>query len=246
MLPVSIAIITKNEEENIEAALKSVSGAQEIIVVDSFSSDRTIEICRRYTGKVYQHAWEGFAKQKQRAVDYAACPWVLVLEADERVTPDLWKEIADAISREDCNGYYISRKNYFLGTWIKHSGWWPDQTLRLFRKDRGRFELREVHEKIVVEGGVGYLNNPLKHFTYRSISEFVQRNDNYSSLAAIEIVKKSGKADIFSLTAKPAATFLKMYFLRLGFLDGMHGFVLAVLYSYYTFLKYAKTLDLKP
>ncbi len=243
MFPVSVVIVTKNEELNIEDALKSVSDAKEIIVVDSFSTDRTIEICRKYTDKVYQHEWQGFARQKQSAVDYAQGPWILILDADERVAPGLKAEIMENISNTDCNGFYMPRENYFIGKWIKHSGWWPDNTLRLFKKDKGRLEPREVHEKVVVEGSVGYLKNPLKHFTYRRVSDFVERMERYSTLAAVEIRKSSGRAGLFSLTIKPFATFMKMYLIRLGFLDGIRGLMLAVLYSYYTFLKYAKTWE---
>ncbi len=243
MFPVSVVIVTKDEELNIEDALKSVSDAKEIIVVDSFSTDRTIEICRKYTDKVYQHEWQGFARQKQSAVDYAQGPWILILDADERVAPGLKAEIMENISNTDCNGFYMPRENYFIGKWIKHSGWWPDNTLRLFKKDKGRLEPREVHEKVVVEGSVGYLKNPLKHFTYRSVSDFVERMERYSTLAAVEIRKGSGRAGLFSLTIKPFATFMKMYLIRLGFLDGIRGLMLAVLYSYYTFLKYAKTWE---
>ncbi|MBI5055818.1 MAG: glycosyltransferase family 2 protein [Nitrospirae bacterium] len=243
MFPVSVAIITKNEEHNIEDALESVADAKEIIVVDSFSSDRTVEICRKFTDKVFQHQWDGYARQKQRAVDLAGGQWVLILDADERVTPDLKAEIVKTIAQTDCNGFYMSRENYFIGKWIKHGGWWPDNTLRLFKKDKGRFEIREVHEKIVVEGRTGYLKNPLRHYTYRSIPDFTARMERYSTLAAREILKSSGKAGAFSLTVKPLSTFLKMYVLRLGVLDGKRGLILAVLYSYYTFLKYAKTWE---
>ncbi len=243
LFPVSVAIITKNEEQNIEDALKSVVDAKEIVIVDAFSSDRTVEICRKYTDKIFQHEWEGFALQKQKAVDYAKGEWILILDADERVTPELKAEIINAVSAFDCNGFYIPRENYFLGKWIKHSGWWPDYTLRLFRKNKGYFEIREVHEKIIVEGKTEYLKQPLKHFTYRSLSDFIFRMDNYSALAARELKKKKGAAGLLSLLIRPPATFIKMYCLRLGFLDGIHGLILAVLYSYYTFLKYAKTRD---
>jgi glycosyltransferase involved in cell wall biosynthesis len=243
LLPISVVIATRNEENNIEDALKSVSDASEIIVVDSFSTDRTVEICKKYTDIIHQHEWQGFACQKQMAVDYAVGPWVLILDADERVTPALKTEIVNKLSKEGYNGFYIPRENYFIGKWIKHSGWWPDYTLRLFMKNKGRLEQREVHEKVVVEGNTGYLKNPLKHYTYRSVSDFAERMDRYSSLAAKEIEKNSGKAGIYSLTVKPTATFVKMYFLRRGFLDGIHGIMLAVLYSFYTFLKYAKTWE---
>jgi glycosyltransferase involved in cell wall biosynthesis len=243
LFPVSVVIVTKNEELNIEDALKSVADAKEIIVVDSFSTDRTLDICRKYTDKIHQHEWQGFARQKQTAVDYAEGPWVLILDADERVTPELKAEMVNSISDTDCNGFYMPRENYFIGKWIRHSGWWPDQTLRLFRKDKGRLEPREVHERVVVEGNTAYLKNPLKHYTYRSVSDFVERMERYSTLAAKEIRKNSGRAGLFSLTIKPLATFVKMYFLRRGLLDGTRGLMLAVLYSYYTFLKYAKTWE---
>lgn len=245
VFPVSVVIVTKNEEINIEDALKSVEGAEEIIVVDSYSTDRTVEICKKYTEKVFRHEWEGYAPQKQRAVDYAEGKWVLILDADERVTPELKAEIKGKISDTDFSGFYIPRESYFIGKRIKHSGWWPDHTLRLFIKDNGRLEHREVHEKVVVQGKTGYLKNPFKHYTYRSISDFTKKMENYSTLAAREIGKKSGSAGLFSLTVRPLCTFLKMYLLRRGFLDGVRGLMLAVLYSYYTFLKYAKTWEKK-
>jgi len=241
MLPVSVVIVTKNEERNIGDALKSVSDAQEIIVIDSFSTDRTVGICREYTDKVFQQEWQGFARQKQAAVDLAKGEWVLILDADERVTPQLKAEITNSIAGTDLNGFFVPRENYFMGKWIRHSGWWPDHTLRLFRKDKGRLEPREVHEKVVIDGQAGYLKNPLKHYTYHSVQDFLERNDRYSDLAAREILKTSGRAGLFSLTLKPLATFIKMYILKLGLLDGASGLMLALLYTRYTFLKYAKT-----
>lgn len=243
MFPVSVAIITKNEENNIEDALRSVADAHEIVVVDAYSSDRTVEICRKYTDKVFQHEWRGFAGQKQTAVDYTRGPWVLILDADERVPPGLKKEVTDTLSGTDCSGFYVPRKNHFLGKWIRHSGWWPDNTLRLFKKESGHLEPREVHERVTVKGRVGYLRHPLTHYTYWSLTDFIKRMENYSTLAAKEIRDNKGRAGLFSLTAKPVATFLKMYVLRLGILDGKRGLILAILYSYYTFLKYAKTWE---
>ncbi|MEW6601027.1 MAG: glycosyltransferase family 2 protein [Nitrospirota bacterium] len=243
MFPISVVIVTKNEEINIEDALKSVADANEIIVVDSFSTDRTVDICRKYTDKVHQHEWQGFARQKQTAVDYAEGPWVLILDADERVTPELKAEILKNISDTNVNGFYMPRENYFIGKRIRYGGWWPDYTLRLFQKDKGRLGPREVHERVVVEGSTACLKNPLRHFTYRSVSDFVERMERYSTLAAKEIRKNSGRAGLFSLAIKPPFTFIKMYFFRLGLLDGTRGFMLAALYSFYTFLKYAKTWE---
>ena len=134
MIPVSIVIVTKNEEANIEAALDSVKDAAEIVVIDSFSSDRTVEICRKYTDKVFQKEWEGYAKQKQSAVDLAEGPWVFMLDADERFTPELKAEVINAVEEDSHNGFYAPEKNFFMDRWIRHGGWWPDYTLRLFKK----------------------------------------------------------------------------------------------------------------
>ena len=243
MLPVSVVIVTKDEERNIKDALESAAGADEIVIVDSFSSDRTIEICKSYTDRIFQSPWEGYARQKQKAVDYAKGPWVLILDADERLTPELRDEITGVLSKPGPKGFYLPRKNFFLGRWIKHSGWWPDHTLRLFRKDKAFIEDREVHEKVVLEGNAGHLRNPLLHYTYRTISDFLRKMENYSALAAKEIRKNSGSPGLFSITVKPVFTFMKMFFLRLGFLDGTHGLILAVLYSYYTFLKYVRAWE---
>jgi len=243
LIPVSVVIVTKDEEKNIEDALKSVADADEIIVVDSFSTDRTIELCRAYTDKIFQHEWQGFARQKQLAVDYAKGPWVLLLDADERVTSELKKEISGKISlpaSHDFYGFYLPRKNFFLGKWIRHSGWWPDYTLRLFRKDKASLEDREVHEKVVIDGPAAYLKNPLEHYTYRTVTDFLRKMEIYSTLAAKEIRKTSGGTGILSIAIRPAFTFVKMFFFRLGFLDGAYGLLLALLYGYYTFLKYAK------
>lgn len=245
-IPVSVAIITKNEERNIREALESVREFEEIVVIDSLSNDRTVDICKEFTDKVYIIPWQSFAKQKQYAVDRTTLPWVLVLDADERVTEELKEEIREKVSDGQFDGYFIPRKNFFLGKWIRHSGWWPDYTIRLFRRDRGRFQLREVHEKVIVEGKVGYLRSPLIHYTYESISDFIRKMELYSRLSAEEILrnKKLSKSKIFfKMTLAPIHTFLKMYLLRAGFLDGVRGLVLAFLYSFYTFLKYAKVWE---
>ncbi|PMP70323.1 MAG: glycosyltransferase family 2 protein [Thermodesulfovibrio aggregans] len=243
-IPVSVAIITKNEEKNIRDALESVKDFEEIVVIDSFSEDTTVQICSEYTGKIFQCQWQGFARQKQLAIDKTTLPWVLVLDADERVTEALKKEIRYKIN-EDKDGYFIPRKNFFLGKWIKHSGWWPDYTLRLFKKSKGKMQKRQVHEKILVEGKVGHLKEPLLHYTYHSIDDFIRKMKSYACLAAEEIVKNnpSQYKIIFRMIFSPLFTFFKMYILRAGFLDGLRGFILAVLYSFYSFLKYAEAWE---
>jgi len=243
-IPVSVVVITKNEEKNIRDALESVKDFEEIIIVDSFSEDKTLEMCREYTDKIFQYEWQGFAKQKQLAIDKTTLPWVLVLDADERVTKGLKNEILEKI-KDDKDGYFIPRKNFFLNRWIKHSGWWPDYTLRLFKKDRGKMQQREVHEKIIVDGKIGYLREPIIHYTYYSLNDFIKKMQIYASLSAEEIFKftPSKTKIILKMTFSPFFTFFKMFILRLGFLDGLRGFILAVLYSFYSFLKYAKVWE---
>ncbi len=242
-ISVSVAIITHNEESNIHDALKSVDEFEDVIVVDAFSEDKTVEICKTFNCRFFQHKWQGFARQKQTAMDYAEKQWVLILDADERVTPDLQKEIELKIADNSFNGYYIPRKNFFLGKWIKHSGWWPDHTLRLFRKDMSHMETREVHEKVNVKGPVGYLQAPFEHYTYRTISDYIKKMENYSDLAAKEMRGKGMVASVLSMLFSPVVVFIKMYVVRQGFRDGGHGIVLAILYSIYTFLKYLKVLE---
>ena len=244
MIPVSVAIITQNEEKNIEDALKSVADFQDVIVVDSYSRDRTVEICKKYTDRVYQHEWQGFSRQKQRALDYAEKQWVLILDADERVTPELKSEILESVNNTAISGFYLPRKNFFLGKWIKHGGWWPDHTLRLFRKDVAQMEQRAVHERVAVKGQLGYLKNPLEHYTYRTLTDYIRKMEVYSTLSAGEISNRKMNTSIASAFVNPSFVFVKMFFLRQGFRDGMHGFILAVLYSFYTFLKYAKVWEI--
>jgi glycosyltransferase involved in cell wall biosynthesis len=189
--------------------------------------------------RVFQEPWHGFAKQKNIAVDRTTGPWVLSVDADERVTDSLRMEIEAVLERDGPeDGYFIARKNYFCGQWIRHGGWYPDYSLRLFRREKGRFEERAVHEKVVVRGGVGYLTHPLEHFTYASVSDYLRRMDRYSGLAAREMACGGRQVRWHHLVLRPFFTFLKMYGLRLGFLDGRAGFFLAISYAYYTFLKY--------
>lgn len=255
MIPVSVVIVTKDEERDIGNALESVKDFEDIVVVDSFSDDKTVEICREYTDRVFQQEWQGYARQKQSAVNHAKKPWVLILDADERLTPELKEEISQLFAdhqsrftRQDYYGFFIPRKNFFLGRWIKYGGWWPDYTIRLFRKDSAYVEEREVHEKVIVRGPVGYLTSPMEHYTYRSISEYIKKMDNYSTLAAREIISKEDQSKaslLFKMTIRPAFTFLRMFFLKQGLRDGIYGFILAALYSFYTFLKYLKAWEMR-
>ena len=235
----SVTVITKNEAMNIEDCLKSVAWAQEIVVVDEFSSDGTADMAKGLGARVYQESWKGFACQKNSAVEKTTCDWILSLDADERITGPLKEEIEETIGRNDAShGYFIARKNFFSGQWIRHGGWYPDYCLRLFKKEFGRFEERAVHEKVLVQGPTGYLKNPLEHYTYRSVADYLVRMERYSRLAALELPEAKRPPLWSALTLRPAFTFLNMYLLRGGFLDGKKGLFLAASYAYYTFLKY--------
>jgi glycosyltransferase involved in cell wall biosynthesis len=235
----SVTVIALNQEANIGECLASVSFADEIVVVDTGSTDRTVELARTYTDRVLTAAWQGFGRTKNYALDQARCEWVFSLDTDERVSPALQSEIQAVVQADGpLTGYRVPRKNYFCGRWIKHLGWYPDYTLRLFRKDQGRFRDREVHEEVLVNGLVGNFQTPLDHYSYRSVSEYVIRMDRYARLAAQEMAQAGRRPLPGELVFRPGLAFLHLYFIRLGFLEGRPGYGLAVLMSLYKFLKY--------
>lgn len=242
----SVVIITFNEEANVRDALESAKWADEIVVVDSFSTDRTPEICREYTGSFHQEDWRGFSGQKSLAVSFAKNDWVFVLDSDERITDGLRAEISGLMEKgPDKDGYYCARRNHFMGREILHGGWYPDYSLRMFDRTKGGFIERRVHEAVEVSGDTGYLKNPMLHFTYTGISDYLTRMDRYSTLAAAELSARGRDARISDILFRPPFTFFKMYLLKQGFRDGMHGLVLATLYSSYTFSKYAKLWEIR-
>lgn len=245
MEKVSVTIIVLNEEDHIRECLESVKWADEVLVSDSGSIDRTVEICREYGAKVFSDQWLGFGRQKNLVGDRAGNSWILNIDADERVTPELKEEILRAIGSGDNAGYYLPRKNYFGDRWIRHCGWYPDNNLRLYRKDRGRFLDRYVHESVAVNGPKGYLKNPLIHRTYRDVSDYLSRMQRYSTLAAEEMLNQGKNAGVMDILLRPPFTFFKMYILKLGFLDGAEGAILSILYASYTLAKYAKLREIK-
>ncbi|MGD0265398.1 MAG: glycosyltransferase family 2 protein [Candidatus Methylomirabilota bacterium] len=239
--PISVAIITLNEEGNIRACLESVKWADEIVICDSGSTDRTLVIASEYGACTFQDAWRGFAAHKNLAVERCSHAWVLVLDTDERVTPTLHEEIeAVLVDPAARDGYLIPRRSYFLGQWIRRCGWYPDETIRLFRRGRGRFAERAVHEAVVLDGPPGRLTAPLEHFTYDSISAFLRRMDRYSTLAAEELERAGRSPHAWDLVGRPAWTFLRMFLLQGGWREGWRGLVLSGLYAGYAFSKYAK------
>ena len=240
----SVTIIAWNEEERLRACLESVAWADEIIVVDAESTDKTVQVAREFTDKIWVRPWAGFATQKNFALEQATGEWVLSLDADERVTAELRERIGRIVrANGPADGYSIPRKNVFWGAWVRHGGLYPDYQLRLFRRDAGRFVDSAVHESVVVEGHVKAVAEPMLHHSYRGLEDFVARSNRYSTLAAQEIVRRGGQVGLTDLALRPLGRFLSMYVLRLGFLDGWRGFMLAVLYANYVFLRMAKAWE---
>ncbi len=272
----SVVIITHNEEANIGRTLESVrplvaDGKGEIIVVDSGSTDRTGEIAKSFGAKVFVEEWKGFAAQKNSAIEKATGDWILSLDADEEVDTELRSSITTAMARWNqlelyakdlpvtfeldgdqtganfyCNGFFLNRRNYFLGRQINHGGFWPDQKLRLFRSGSGRFEERAVHETVKVGGETTVFGEgALIHHSYPTLSDYIEHMNRYSSLGA-EMVVAKGKVgfSVVNIVLRPLATFIYNYFFRLGFLDGREGLLLHLYHAVYVSWKYAKAWEL--
>ncbi len=276
-MQLSVVIITFNEEANLGRTLGSVKpiaadGKGEIIVVDSGSTDHTVEIAKSFGAKVFVEEWKGYAAQKNSALDKATGDWILSLDADEEVDSELIEELTgrgdDRIlpgsnSREWCLtmqqagkgqeflkgrpvGFVIRRKNFFMGRWIKHGGFWPDPKLRLFRRGSGRFEDRAVHEDVRVDGPTKWIPyGALIHHSYPTLSDYIEHMNRYSSLGA-EMVVAKGKVrfSVINIVLRPLATFVYNYFFRLGFLDGREGLLLHLYHAIYVSWKYAKAWEL--
>lgn len=242
MKHISVILITLNEEDNIKACLEGIKWADEIVVVDAFSSDKTPDICREYTNKFLQRDWDGYAGQKNFALKQARNEWILWVDADEVVTEDLKCEIQKAVQENNADGFFIPRKNYFLGKWMRHGGWHPDFALRLFKGKKAYFEEREVHEKVILDGKTSVLKHSLLHYTYKSLDDYVERQNRYASLAAKELYLKGIHKGVSAayLVFKFFGKFIETYIYKRGFLDGYYGLLTSVSASYFAFLKYAK------
>lgn len=245
-IPLSIAIITKNEANNLPDCLKSIDFAEQIVVVDSGSTDDTVKIASDFGCDVFIEPWQGFGLQKQFAIDKCRNKWILVLDADERIPPETALIIKNIVSNDSGSaaGYSFPRRNYFQGRWIRHSGWWPDRVVRLFQKDRGQMSPAKVHESIVVNGPVRELDMPIDHYTESRLSQILLKIDHYSTLAAREAFDQGRKSSLWSAALRAVLTFLQDYFLKLGVLDGVQGFTLAITDSINKFFKYAKLAEL--
>jgi glycosyltransferase involved in cell wall biosynthesis len=269
--PVSVLVPTLDEELNLPDCLDSVAWADEVFVVDSYSRDRTVEIARERGAQVVQHAFESYSRQKNWALDTLPFrnAWVLIVDADERVTPELRCEMETVLPNADCAGYYLNRRVIFLGTWIRHAGWYPNWNLRLFRHQLGRYDGREVHEHVILNGPVGYLRNDLLHLDRRGLEAFVARHNRYSTLEAAARFKAECDAPDRArlpvsllaspvqrkrflrervwprVPAKPLVLFVYMYLLRRGFLDGRAGLALCVFHAFQEFMVGLKLAELR-
>ena len=245
MSKVSACIVTYNEESNIQRCLEGLEWADEIIVVDAQSGDRTVQLCQKYTDNVFSHTWLGHVRQKNLALSKASGDWILCLDADERVTPELAEEMKLSVLTSDCNGYYIPRKTYYLGRWINHSNWYPDYKLRLIRRGKGEWKGIDPHDRLEVTGKTGYLKGDILHYSYENISHHLKKINSYTSIMASESKRRGKKFSYLDLFLRPPLKFIKMYVIKGGFMDGFPGFIIAVLGSYYVFLKYAKWWELE-
>lgn len=245
-MEISVVIITYNEEANIEAALKSVTDiASEIIVVDRYSSDETVKIAEKYTDRIILREWKNFSDQKNFGNEKAEFPWIFSLDADERMSDELREEIQKLKGEEpECAAFSMPRQAFYLGRWIRHSGWYPDRKIRLFRKDKTRWEGEYVHEALVVDGQVCKLQGHLHHFTYGSIRDHIERINTFSELGAQKLYSQKKKCRWYQLAIMPSLYFLKSYFWRGGFLDGFAGCVISALHGYSVFIRYAKLKEI--
>jgi glycosyltransferase involved in cell wall biosynthesis len=244
---ISAIVVCYNEQERIEACLESLRWCDEIVVVDSFSTDRTPEICQRYTDHFLQRAWSGYRDQKAFAHSQASKDWVLLVDADERVTPELRAEIEAELTLQNGRyaGYAVPRLVYYLGRWWRRGGWYPDYDVRLFRRERATWGGSDPHEKILVDGPIRRLRNPLHHYSYRNIDDHLQRINRFTSISAQELHKRGVRWRLSDALARPVGRFFRSYLLKRGFMEGFAGFYIAASAAVYVFLKYAKLWELE-
>lgn len=245
--PISAAVITLNEEENIRECLESISWAEEIVLVDSGSTDCTVQIAKEFTDRVIHHSWEGINRQRDFTLTQASHDWVLCVDADERVSPGLREEIQRRVEAESdvVDGYRMPRRTYYLGRWIRHSGWYPDRKLRLFRKSKTRFVGKDPHDRPEVDGIVHDLKGHIDHYTYSDISHHLRTIDSFSRTAAENLFQEGKRFHLIDLLLRPPWRWLDTYIIKRGFLDGVPGFIIAAGSAFYVFMKYARLWELE-
>jgi glycosyltransferase involved in cell wall biosynthesis len=244
-ISVSVYILTFNNRRTIERCLKSLDWADELVVVDSGSTDGTYEICQRHTDKLYRREFQGHRDQYQYAADLTTRQWIMFVDADEEVPPELVEEIGGMLKSraEDVDGFFVYRRTCYLGKWIRYGGWYPDGEIRLYRRDKGRWE-GGLHAKIVVGGKVSVLKNKYLHYTYRDISDQIQTIDRYSNIAAQDMAESGKKFSLLKLLFHPPFRFIKEYLFKSGFRDGLPGLIIVVSTMFYVFIKYAKLWEI--
>ncbi|HUQ89365.1 MAG TPA: glycosyltransferase family 2 protein [Vicinamibacterales bacterium] len=244
-MPVTATIITFNEAANIQAALESLSWADEIIVVDSESTDNTAAIALKFTSKVIIRPWPGYVAQKNFAAEQASHDWIFSLDADERVTPELAAEIKGVLARGPrAAGYRVPRVTFHLGRWMRSTDWYPDYQLRLYDRHRAQWSGKYVHESVKADGPVEYLRSELQHFAYRDAAHHLETMERYTTLAAKQMFEEGRRAGFFHLMVHPPAAFLRNYVLRGGFRDGKAGLIVSAMNARYVRLKFAKLWEL--
>jgi glycosyltransferase involved in cell wall biosynthesis len=241
MEKISVYVLTFNNERTIERCLRSVRWADELVIVDSYSSDGTLKICRRFTDQVYQRKWTNHQDQYQYAAELTANRWVMFVDADEEVPPELVREIKEELKANNgqWDGYIAHRRTYYLGRWIKYGGWYPDYEIRLYDRNKGRWE-GGLHAKVKVAGRVNTLQNRYYHYTYRDISDQIKTIDKYSQVAAEDMLREGKKFTVAHMLLNPLFRFFKEYIFKRGFLDGIPGLVIIVSTMFYVFIKHAK------
>lgn len=247
-LPISAYVITYNEEKNIRRCLESLKDFDEIVVVDSGSSDNTVAICREFTDRIYEHSWPGFKEQFSYALSLTQKEWAFSLDADEVASPELLENIRRLFAGgvpKDINGYYISRMTNYMGRWIRHGAWYPDYKLRLFRKEASRYEGQDPHPRVEASGKTGRIEGKILHYTMKNFSDHLRRLDSYTDIYAQHQVEASAAFRVVDILFRPPAKFLKSYIFKAGFLDGMPGFVIAVTSAFTIFVRYAKFWEKK-
>jgi glycosyltransferase involved in cell wall biosynthesis len=242
----SVALITHDEEANLPRTLGSLRRADEVVIVDSGSRDATLDIARLFGASIFEESWKGYAAQKNSAIEHCTGDWILSLDADEEISPELAQEIEIVLAEEQpVAAYWIPRLNHFLGRPLRHGGFWPDRKLRLFRRGMASFIERPVHETLQANGPLGQLNSPLLHYCYPTLEEYIEHMNRYSSLGATVAVAKgkNGRSIpgfLVGILLNPAATFIYNYIVRLGFMDGREGLLMHLNHSAYIQWKYAK------
>jgi glycosyltransferase involved in cell wall biosynthesis len=245
-MTIAAVVITHNEERNIGACLASLRWAHDLMVVDACSTDRTVDIAREFTHRVFIRPWPGYGPQKNYGIDQATADWILIVDADERATPALREEILQKsrTAPSDVAGFEIPRRNYFYGRWIRSGGLYPDYQLRLFRRKAGRYDDILLHERLTIHGRTERLDSPLEHFSMPTVGEHVRKMIRYTTLGAQEKLKHRSAVTAVDLAANHLGTILRTYVFRGGYRDGVHGIIVALFAGMHTFVKYAKAWEM--